>query len=296
MTIEADIVDCIDAGNTLGEGVVWRGSDQTVWWTDIQDSRLFRMSWPARQVQAFALPERLGSFGLVADDDAWLVCAFETGFALFQPETAEIRWLSRPPELQTPGVRLNDGKVGPDGCFWAGSMHEGAGERPCETGFYRLGSGAEARLAIPGLGIPNGLAWSPSGNAMYYSDTLAGTVYRCDAPGGAIAPETASAYTKPETGGPDGATVDSEGRYWTALWGASRLAVYSAEGAPLAEIALPALQPTCLAFGGPDMDLVFVTSAREGLDAGALEASPQSGHLFVLRTNARGLPGNRFIP
>lgn len=286
--IEVELIDIIDVANTLGEGVVWRASDQTVWWTDIQERRMFRLTWPAGSVQSFGLAERLGSFGLVEGDDRRFVCAFESGFALFEPETGKIDWLARPPELEAHNVRLNDGKVGPDGSFWAGSMHEGDGETPCETGFYRLAGASGARLEIPGLGIPNGLAWSPSGNAMYYADTVEGVIRRRDEKGGS------SVFAKPQAGAPDGATVDSEGRYWSALWGGGRLAVYSPDGDALSAVELPAPQPTCPAFGGPDMNLIFVTSAREGLDGQSLSAFPKSGGLFVLRTNARGLPGYRY--
>lgn len=286
--IEVELLATIEVANTLGEGVIWRDSDQTVWWTDIKESRLYRLAWPVGSLKSFDLPERLGSLGLVEDDDSRFVCAFETGFALFQPETGKIDWLAKPPELHAPGMRLNDGKVGPDGSFWAGSMHEGIGEKPCETGFYRLTGESEAELAIPGLDIPNGLAWSVSGETMFYADTVAGAVYRRDANG------EPSVFATPRQGAPDGATIDSEGRYWSALWGGGRLAVYSPNGNCLSQFALPAPQPTCLAFGGPNMNLIFVTSAREGLDQKALGSYPNSGSLFVLRTNVRGLPEYRY--
>jgi len=289
MKIQTELLDCIDVGNTLGEGVVWRGSDQTVWWTDIQACRLFQMTWPACAVRSFPLPERLGSFGLVDGDDDWLVCAFESGFALFQPDSAEIKWLSRPPELAALNVRLNDGKVAPDGSFWAGSMQDGPGTLLAETGFYRLARGSEARLVIPGLGIPNGLAWSPSGGEFYYSDTVSGTVYRGDAGAAAGQP-----FAQLGLGTPDGAAVDTQGRYWTALWGEGRLVVFSSDGERLEDIPLPVPRPTCLAFGGAEGNVAFVTSARMGLSEPELERYPLSGGLFILKTNACGLPGYRY--
>lgn len=295
MKIQIELLDCVEAGNTLGEGVVWRASDQTVWWTDIQACRLFRLSWPARELKTFSLPERLGSFGLVDGDDSWLVCAFETGFALFQPETAEVRWLSRPPELQAQNVRLNDGKVAPDGSFWAGSMQDGGGDLAAETGFYRLAGASEARLVIKGLGIPNGLAWSPSGREFYYSDTISGTVYRGDGATGAAGPTMAAPFAQLEPGTPDGAAVDTLGRYWIALWGAGKLAVFSPEGGLVEEVPLPVPRPTCLAFGGPELDIAFLTSARMGLSPEDMVRYPQSGGLFILKTNAFGVPGQRFI-
>ena len=117
-------------------------------------------------------------------------------------------------------------------------MHEGGGETPCETGFYRLAGASGVRLEIPGLGIPNGLAWSPSGEVMYYADTVEGVIRRRDEKG------ASSVFAKPQQGAPDGATVDSEGRYWSALWGGGRLAVFSPDGDALSAFELPAPQPT----------------------------------------------------
>lgn len=293
--IETELLKSIDVANTLGEGVVWRESDQTVWWTDIQAARLFCMNWPGGDVETFDLPERLGSFGLVQGDDAKLICAFENGFALYEPAAGELKWLSHPEDLKAANVRMNDGRVAPDGVFWAGSMHEGEGPLAGRTGFYRLGAAGEAQLAIPGIGIPNGTAWSPSGDRFYYADTARAVVYRCAASAGEPDLGSATEFCRPETGAPDGAAVDMSGRYWSATWGAGCLNVYFADGALEARIDVLAPQPTCIAFGGPDMDLAFVTSAREGLDQETLDAFPKSGSLFVFRTNVRGLPANRYI-
>lgn len=146
---------------------------------------------------------------------------------------------------------------------------------------------------IPGLGIPNGLAWSPCGQVLYYSDTVSGTVNRCNA--AAAGSVSASPFAALEPGSPDGAAVDTVGRYWTALWDAGKLAVFSPEGALLEEVLLPVPRPTCPAFGGPDRNIVFVTSARMGLSQGELDKHPQSGGLFIFRTNACGTPGYRYL-
>jgi sugar lactone lactonase YvrE len=288
MKIEAELIDCIDVSNTLGEGVVWRDSDQTVWWTDILEAKLFRLSWPEGKVRSFPLPERLGSFGFVAGDDSRFVCAFESGFAIFQPDTGEISWLSRPKALQAPGLRLNDGKVAPDGSFWAGSMNMGAPASALETGLYRLDSTGNAAMIVSGLSIPNGLAWSPSGSRMYFSDSRRGTIFERESTLHPILADHAPVFADVRDGSPDGAATDSQGRYWSAIWGGAKLIVFSDQGAPLHEIPVQAPQPTCIAFGGLDGNLAFVTSARTELDSSILQAYPKSGSLFVFRTNACG--------
>ncbi|MFN7056907.1 SMP-30/gluconolactonase/LRE family protein [Hyphomonas sp.] len=295
MSIQFEFLGCEEVGNALGEGVLWRESDQTVWWTDILSCRLYRMSWPAREVKAFMVPERLGSFGFVAGDDDCLVCAFETGFALFWPETAAIRWLSHPAGLQPKNIRMNDGKVAPDGRFWAGSMKDGGGKLEAETGFYRLCPKSGADLMIAGLGIPNGLAWAPSGEEFYFSDTVSGTVYsaRVAADAGTV---SATPFTQLAPGTPDGAAFDTAGRYWAALWDTGKIAVISADTAITQEFRLPVPRPTCIAFGGAERNIAFVTSARTGLDEDALNAFPLSGGLLIYQTNACGLTASRFIP
>ena len=114
----------IDVACTLGEGPVWDDRLQCLWWTDIAEQRLYRWSWDERAVTCMDLPERLGSLGLT-DDPEWLVCAFASGFALFNPQTGAKDWLHKT-EPHSRGIRMNDGRVDGRGNFWAGSMVEDA--------------------------------------------------------------------------------------------------------------------------------------------------------------------------
>jgi len=164
MHIQVELIDIVPVGNVLGEGVLWRKTDQTLWWTDIQQSKLYRLRWADHFVSTFDLPERLGSFGFVEGDSSCFVCAFETGFALYWPESEKIKWLDKPTELGK-GRRLNDGRVSPEGHFWAGSMIET--EQPGltlpDTGIYRL-SDSRAELLLSHIHVSNGISWSHCGD------------------------------------------------------------------------------------------------------------------------------------
>lgn len=293
--LEAELIEVVDVANELGEGVLWRESDHTIWWTDIQSCRLHRLDWPSLHHQVFETPERLCSFGFVESTDDWLIAAFDRGFALFAPASGEIRWLDCPAELDD-GRRLNDGRVDPSGNFWAGSMIEGGDADRTQTGLYRLAANGTSRLVQTGLEISNGLNWSRDGSIMYYSDSPSQTIYRtrCSQDGTRLL-DTAP-FTQMDEGYPDGAAVDVDDCYWSAVWSAGKLVRYTPDGAPVTSIALPAPHLTCLSFGGDDMSFMFVTSAREGLSDSQLSAAPASGSLFILKApeGSRGFPAFRF--
>src|SRR5471030_2830210 len=119
----AELVDIVAVANTLGEGVLWDVPGQRAWWTDIQERALYRYAPITRALERFELPERLGSFGLVEGSDE-IVAAFESGFAIYHPESRQLDWLVRP-DHGAMNVRFNDGRMDRQGSFWAGSMVEG---------------------------------------------------------------------------------------------------------------------------------------------------------------------------
>ncbi|WP_026147754.1 SMP-30/gluconolactonase/LRE family protein [Robiginitomaculum antarcticum] len=293
-----ELEQVIPVGNTLGEGVLWRPSDQTIWWTDIQEKALYCLAWGAETPREFLLPERLGAFGCVAGNDAVFVAAFETGFAYFEPESGRIDWVYQPKELEKGcGRRLNDGRVGPDGAFWAGSMLECADVAGGvnQTGLYRMAGDGTVSFVHPGLKISNGLTWSPDAARIYVSDSTKSTVFQAD-----FDKETGKCgefevFTETIGGAPDGAVTDSLGNYWSALWGGRRVACYDPNGIEVAKLKMPVPHPTIPVFGGPNLDHLIVTSAHEGLSVPEMESFPQSGHVFIYKTNVRGGAPDRFI-
>ncbi len=292
--INARLIETIDVANILGEGALWRAFDETVWWTDIEASRLYRMDWRTQKIKTTATPERLGSFGFVEGRDDLLIAAFESGFALYRPDSEEVHWLARLAELGD-GVRLNDGRVDPFGRFWAGAMIERELRRNEKAGacLYMVDTQGKAYARAGGVHISNGLCWSPSGDRIYFADSMRNRIQ--SAPFDAVSDDDVAfaSFAKTTGGSPDGAVTDRDGRYWSALWGGSRVACFSPAGGEIFSLSIDAPQPTCPAFGGTNGDLLFVTSARDGLSDAALSASPKSGALFVFETNVFGAPPPR---
>ncbi len=291
---DARLIEVIDVQDKLGEGVVWRDSDSTVWWVDVQGRRIHCLSWPGLALKTYATDERPTALAFVEGRDDVLIVSFESGFALWSPATGGIDWLSRPASLGN-GVRLNDGRVDPDGRFWVGAMVErkvAKGEL-APGALYRLAGEGEASPVLSGLHIGNGICWSPDGSRMYLADSMRGEVYAARFDRGSGAPARFEVFARFRGEAPDGAVTDQNGHYWSALWGGSRVAALSADGAEVASIAVDALQPSCPAFGGASGNLLFVTSAQQGMSPEQLAAHPRSGSLFVFETGARGMPAAR---
>lgn len=282
--LHTELIHTLNVQNTLGEGVIWDHRNQTLWWTDIEASLLFNWRF-GEDAQSIPLPERLGSFGLTRDPHA-LLCAFESGFALFSPSNGNITWLCKV-EQDKKDNRLNDGRVDRQGRYWAGSMNEGTQDK---TGtLYRLDAG----LAIPmdnQIQISNGLCWNQSGTTMYFADSPSRQIQRFD-----FDPQTGTLgksqiFARTERGVyPDGACVDTQDNLWSAHWGAGVVRCYTSSAEQLTEVNIPCPQPSCVALGGPDMQHLFVTTARVGLSTQQLAQFPQSGNLFIFKTDAQGV-------
>jgi L-arabinonolactonase len=285
-----ELIDIISVGNTLGEGVLWDPVGARTWWSDIQERRLFRYDPLTRALEIFELPERLCSFGLIEGSDK-LVAAFESGFAVYHPESGHLDWVTRPAHAAT-NVRFNDGRVDRQGRFWAGSMVEGEGEPKGKL--YCL-SGVEAKVHLSDIAISNSICFSPDGKYLYFADSPHRIIWRydIDAATGTLSSRRIFVRT-PKGAFPDGANVDAEGHLWSAHWGAGRVVRYTPEGSISGAVDIQTTQVTCVAFGGPNLDLLFVTSAREGMSEATLAQQPNAGDVFVYKLNVKGLPEPRF--
>jgi len=290
-TSNAKLIDIIPVGNTLGEGISWDPVGERVWWTDIQERKLFRYDPLTRARECFELPERLGSFGFIEGSDK-IVAAFESGFAFYHPESSGLDWVARPAH-EAPNMRFNDGRVDRQGRFWAGSMVETEGEPKGKL--YCL-QGAKLKVCLTAIAISNSICFSPDGRHMYFADTPQRTIlrYDIDAANGAIGNRQIFART-PQGAFPDGSNIDAEGHLWNAHWGAGRVVRYAPDGSVSGQVDIPTVQPTCIAFGGKNLDQLFVSSARQHLSEEALAKQPHAGDVFVYQVDAEGLTDARFV-
>ncbi len=288
----AELVDMVPVRNILGEGPLWNVRDARLWWTDIQGRRLFRYDPVSRILDESATPGRLCPFAFLAGSTR-LAAAFASGLALYDPASGAVDWLYRLEQGSVP-VRFNDGRTDRQGRFWAGTMVEGDG-RPLGRLYCLDRNGRVTRQPDP-VFISNAICTSPDGSRLYFADSPRRTIYIYDLDGisGVLSNRRLFAET-PEGAFPDGASTDREGFVWNAHWGAGRIVRYAPDGSIDRMIEVPASQPSCIAFGGPEMNLLFVTSARDGLKGDMLLGQPDAGNLFVYRTDMTGLADADFI-
>ncbi|HEY7884465.1 MAG TPA: SMP-30/gluconolactonase/LRE family protein [Cellvibrionaceae bacterium] len=266
--------------------MLWHPRQACIWWTDIHACRLYRYDPADDKLTFWQTPERLTALGFTEDDDQ-LIVSFASGIAFYWPEQSRVQWLARP-EVDITGNRFNDGRVSPAGHFWAGSLVEQ--DTGQQAALYRY-NGDNCQRVLTGLQIVNGLCWSPDGRTGYYADspTRKITAYDHLPLTGELSNPRPFVQT-PEGSFPDGACVDARGNVWSAHWGGGCVVCYSPAGEIIETLTLPVSQPTCVAFGGPDLNWLLVTSARENLTPKAIDAEPMAGDLFIFDTTAVGLP------
>ncbi len=281
----------VDARNTLGEGAIWDGREQSLFWVDIEGCRLYCCDATGDGLRMWSFAERVCSFAL--REAGGFVVAFSSGIAFFDPDSGAIDWVARPEEFIEKN-RFNEGKCDRAGRFWAGTMDDELREH---TGsLYRLDAGGSLHRVAGRIAIPNSIAWSPDNRIMYFADTLDHMIfaYDFDAATGAISNRRVFASTVGEPAGPDGSTVDAEGYLWNAQWGAARLARYAPDGRIDRIVPLPVLYPTSCSFGGPDLATLYVTSAVWDLTPEQRADQPWSGGVLALSPGVCGLPESRF--
>lgn len=272
----------------VGESPVWDPENDALLWCDVHAGRIYRLHTPTSALAQWQLPERVGSFGLA--DDGRLVVALASGVHLFDLESGALSFLVDPEPEQAPmrpGNRLNDGKVGPDGAFWVGSMHQ---DGPTAS-LYRITADGRAERKVTGLGTSNGLAFSADGKTMFHSDSKQCWIdrYDFDAATGALSNRKRIARPGEAEGRPDGAATDMAGCYWSAGVSAGRLNCFAHDGTLLQSVAVPPKRPTMPCFGGGDMRDLYFTSIRRPDDA-----SEDSGGVFKMRVEVPGVPVPRF--
>lgn len=280
-----------DSADLLGESPVWDSTHNCLYWVD-SVSRLIRRYQPATATFShWQAPSMVGCVGLA--DDGALVTGLADGIYRMDLASGEFTPLLRP-DPANPQVRFNDGRTDRFGRFLCGSM--GVHADP-QGALYRVSAGGQGEMLANGIRISNTLCFSPSGDTMYFADSLDRSI-RAYKYGQALQPLTEPrrfADTEVLGSGPDGATVDAEGYVWVALVQVGRIARFSPDGILNRLIQAPTDMPSCLAFGGPDLATLYVTSIKNSGSGRAISRHPDGGFLFAIDgLGVQGLPEPRF--
>lgn len=285
------------APSLLGESPFWHPDEAALYWCDIPGRTLNRWHPASATHRQWALPAEPGCCAPLPGGE--LLLAMRDGLFRFDPASGQ-RQLLAPPPYGTAHERFNDGKVDPQGRLWVGTIYEP--RNPALASLYRWAGGRLDRMAGD-VTVSNGLAFSPDGRVMYWSDTTAHRICALDldATEGTVSGQRVFAQFAPKQPGqdlatyggrPDGAAVDVEGAYWVAMFEGQRLLRLACDGRVLQELPLPVRCPTMPCLGGPDLRTLYVTTARQNRPAAELAAQPWAGCVLQMRVDVPGLPVN----
>ena len=268
----------------LGEGPFWDERIGRLGWVDIV-GKVVHLTDPASgATEDFATPSHVGA--VVPRAAGGYLAALQDGFWVLGD--GPVRRLAHVADTGT-RLRFNDGKCDPAGRLWAGTMSYDH-ETPAAA-LYRLDHDGAVTPMLAGVTISNGLAWSGDGSTMFYIDTPTRRIeaFDFDVAAGTISGRRTIVELPADHGHPDGMTIDAADGLWVACWGGGAVRRF-VDGVLDVEVLLPVSQPTSCAFGGPDLDELYITSARQNLRPPELVEQPLAGALLRVRPGVCGVP------
>ena len=276
----------VDAKNRLGESAMWHPREQLFYWIDARAPALYRLE-ANNGVTTIPLPAMAGA--VVPRRSGGIAIALQHGFHAIDTTTKAISFIADP-EPDLPDNRINDGSCDRLGRFWAGTQHVTI--REPRGSLYRLDPDHSTHKMLQGITVTNMVRFSPDDRTLYYADTYSDVMYAFDysLADGAISNRRVFVDTKDHPGHPDGSAIDADGCLWNAEYGGSRVVRYTPRGRIDRVIEFPVTQPTSCAFGGPNLDILYVTSATQRIEPDVLAKQPLAGGLFAVHVGVKGLP------
>lgn len=281
MTNQAELF--IDCRNSLAEGPIWLAARQELFWVDIGGHTLNSANTDGEVLNCWNFGEPVSAAAIIDQNN--LLVASASKLIRFNIETGE-RQTEIELEADITTSRSNDGRVNPAGGFWIGTMgNDGAKENGA---MYQYRAGKLTKL-WGDAGIPNATSFSPDGTTAYWANTRVRKILKCS-----IDPQTGlptsdlQDHIIVERGAPDGAVVDAEGYLWSARWGGGCIVRHAPDGSTDRIIEVPVSNVTCPAFGGPNLQTLYITTARQGLSEEKLAEQPQAGSIFTIELDVPG--------
>lgn len=288
--INAEVVYQTEA--KLGEGAIWHPDRQTLFWVDIEGKTLYEFLPEKKKCRSWKFDRKVTT--VVPESKKTMVVALENAIVRINL-TNDSKEEIAPIDTKGGRLRCNDGKCAPNGWLWVGTLSND--EEKGKATLYCVRPNGRIDAMIKGVSISNGIVWSRNKKYIYYNDTPTGKIkrYRYDMSSGDIIANGIAVDIPQETGLPDGMTIDSNDNLWVAQWGGFGVYCYNAyTGELITKIDVPAPNVTSCAFGGEKMDVLYITTAREGLTDEELAAYPLSGCVFACKPGAVGIRPNYF--
>ena len=284
-----EVTQVLHCRNILGEGPLWHPAENALFWVDITGKKIQRFFPASGKSEVVEVPRMVSALGL--RQAGGFVCAAEDGFHFWSPQGIRFESI-HDPEKGKQGARFNDGKADRAGRFWAGSMTpQGA-----SSALYRLDPNLSVHRMVSDITISNGIGWSLDNKTMVYVDSNRLVIYAFDfdLKSGEISRQRDFVRFENHAGVPDGLTVDGEGFIWCALYDGWKVVRINPDGNVVDEIHMPVSRPSSVAFGGQNLDELYITSIAEGLSLEENAQQPMAGDLFMVKPGVRGLPEPAF--
>lgn len=276
-----------DVRAALGECPRWRGDEARLYWVDIPARRLCRTDPTTGETESRTFEQPAGCFAF--REGGGLVLAMKDGFALLSAFEGDLEPVAPPLFAHRPDIRFNDGRADARGRFWAGGMN--MAKTASDGPLFRLDPDGTTTEMAGGVLTANGLAFSPDHRTLYWADTPEHVVWAFDfdLERGELGARRVFHQFPLGQGRPDGASVDEEGFYWSALYDGGRVVRLSPAGEIVETVAVPTRHCTMIGFGGHDRRTAFVTTARQGLTEAELAQWPDAGGVFSFRVDVPGM-------
>ena len=279
----------LDAKAIVGEGALWHPHEKVLYWVDIEGKMLHIFDPATEQDKAFPVKERIGT--VVPLEKGGVIVALQNGIHKLDTKTEELTFIANP--IKEKDIRFNDGKCDPAGRFWVGTMALDA--RKGAAVLYRIDTDKTIHQVLDNLTISNGIVWSADQKTMYFIDTPTGQVQAFDFNGktGEIGNGRVVVEIAKSEGSPDGMAIDADGNLWIALHKGGAVGCWNPiTGKLLEKITVAAPQTTSCAFGGENLDTLYITSGTEGLTEKQQKQYPASGGIFAVKPGVRGVPAD----
>lgn len=283
--LEASLV--LDTKSMLGEGSIWHPKEKKLYWIDIEGKLLHIYDPVSKEDKTFPVGARIGT--VVPVKGGGMLVALQNGIHKMDTKTGRLSFFTNPlPD--TTNLRFNDGKCDPAGRFWVGTLAMDSRRRGAVL--YRVDKDKTVHQVLDSVSISNGIVWTADKKTMYYNDTPTGTIQAFDynVETGEISNRRVAVVIPKGIGSPDGMTIDADGNLWVALWGGGIVGKFNPiTGELLQKVKVPAQNVSSCAFGGKNLETLYITTARAWVKEDKLKEFPLSGGLFSVKPGVHGV-------